>query len=358
MEDKRQFEMQESEQLAALPGTAQLRKVTSYMTGTQLIELASEFARVADDKKLWSLLSRVYADGKILEQISDEDMPRVKGVVDAIMATGMAAEYKLQLFTSFKLPKELLPSDEDIVLLASSCKKKRINILAYFIVDYNLETLLYKDVITQRDVFKIVAKKIGTKRLVALYQYIITSENKEFITGAARMLASEKVRVTYDSSIDVKGLVELIFSSKEVFFTTKLLLCMALNIPKNMLPYGRDLDKNIVISINYEERITKDFVKFYDLRFDCSDRAMCTYYLNNKKTTKERVLVQKFASHLVRIEDEEEKRRLVRKAFRRGGAFRMYAGCMQDGYVDEDKQRRFHCTEDDIQWIKSLPGLK
>lgn len=342
-----------------LPGTAQLRKVTSYMSSMELLELAVAYTREGDDKKLWSLLSRVYTDDKGFNDIVDGDKMAMRAAVDAIMASPVPAEYKLQLFTSFKLPLDMVPADEDIALLAENCNKKRVNILAYFIVAYNLETLLYKYVVGQRDIFKIVAKKIGDKRLVALYEYIILNENKEFITGAVRMMANEKINICYKDTSDIKKLTEVVFESKEVFFTTKLLFCQAFSVPRSVvLTLGRELDKVIKISINYEERITKDFVKLYDLRFDCSDNALCNYYLSNKKATKEKVLVQKFAAHLVRIEDAEEKKKLLRKAFKRGGAFRMYAGCMQDGFVDEDKQKRFHYSDEDIEWVKGLPGLK
>jgi hypothetical protein len=38
--------------------------------------------------------------------------------------------------------------------------------------------------------------------------------------------------------------------------------------------------------------------------------------------------------------------------------FRLYAGCMQDGYVNEEKQRKFHYSEEQIKWVETLPGLK
>ena len=78
---------------------------------------------------------------------------------------------------------------------------------------------------------------------------------------------------------------KLIFESKEVFFTTKLIYCMAFGIPRKVIPMGRDLDKILTISISYEERITKDFVARYRLHFDVSDKAICKYYIANKKTS-------------------------------------------------------------------------
>ena len=36
----------------------------------------------------------------------------------------------------------------------------------------------------------------------------------------------------------------------------------------------------------------------------------------------------------------------------------IYGGGMQDGYVNEDKQRHFHYTDEQIAWVKELPGLK
>ena len=70
------------------------------------------------------------------------------------------------------------------------------------------------------------------------------------------------------------------------------------------------------------------------------------------------MLVSRFATHLVRINDPQTRGRLLHQAFRRGGYFRMYAGCMQDGYVDEEKQKHFHYTDEQIAWVKELPGLK
>ena len=52
------------------------------------------------------------------------------------------------------------------------------------------------------------------------------------------------------------------------------------------------------------------------------------------------------------------RRKLIHGAFKRGGLFRMYAGCMQDGKVDEVKQKRFRYTDEQIAWVKTLPGLK
>lgn len=129
-------------------------------------------------------------------------------------------------------------------------------------------------------------------------------------------------------------------------------------MPEEVVKSESTLDKILKISINYEERITKDFIARYNLSFESSDLAMCKYYLGNKKTANQKALVGKFAAHLVRIEDPRDKSYLLRGAFKRGGYFRMYAGCMQDGYVDMNKMQRFHYSEEDVAWCSNLPGLR
>ena len=73
-------------------------------------------------------------------------------------------------------------------------------------------------------------------------------------------------------------------------------------MPEEVVKSESTLDKILKISINYEEKITKEFIEKYNLSFESSDLAMCKYYLGNKKATNQKSLVGKFAAHLVRIE--------------------------------------------------------
>lgn len=339
----------------SIPGTAKIRKIGAEMAPIELLELSCVVAKEGLDKKLWSILSRVYVNKKTFDGRYEEHMDEY---VKDILNSNVAGELKLQLFTSFKLPKELIPDTEIVREYIDNCDKKRSNIVAYFIADYELEKEFYKLILDNKEIFKIVVKNIDGKRITALYNLIIDKENKEVITGAIRALEEQKVKVICKDEKELKTLSDKVFESKEVFFTTKLLFCITFNVPFENLPYGRDLEKILKISINYEERITKEFVKRYGLKFNVSDEAMCRYYIGNKKATKEKPLVAKFASHLVRIEDEEAKRKLLRGAFKRGGYFRMYAGCMQDGKIDMEKMRRFRYTDEDVEWCRGLAGLK
>ena len=338
-----------------IPGTARIRKIASHMDRMELLQLAANLAEEGYDKKLWSVLSRVYSDKKGFRGTYEEGMDEP---VNRILASDMPAELKLQTFTSFALPQQMKPSDEVIDDLLTHCAPKRINIAAFFMITYDCGAVHYKHLLENRTLFNVYVKNAQQDKLIAVYEKIIKNENKETITGMIRQLQHTKRHFSYQDPEQVKELTELIFQSKQVFFTTKLQACITFNIPEDLLPQGKELYDILKISINYEERITKDFVTHYHLKFDCSDLAMCRYYLGNKKSTKEKALLTKFATHLVKVPDEKEQGKLLHAAFKRGGLFRLYAGCMQDGAVDIEKQNRFHYSEEDIAWCATSPGLE
>ncbi|HOO79456.1 MAG TPA: hypothetical protein PLQ04_03620 [Lachnospiraceae bacterium] len=337
-----------------VPGTAQIRKLTSYMSTMELLETAAKMATEGYDKKLFSILSRVYTEKKSFQGAYEAQM---EPYVLMIQNSSVPSEYKMQTYTSFGLPQELLPKREVILNWLENCSGRRMNIAAYFIEAYQLEAELYREIMLNKALFKMFLRVVNVDTILRLYEVLIQKENKECITGAIRQLQNGKRHFNYTKRGLVLKVTEEAFASKEVFFTTKLLFCLAFDVPKEVLPCTKDLYKIIKISINYEEKITKEFVKKYKLDFDCSDLALCRYYLGNKKAVKEKTLVLRFASHLVQIPDTREKDKLLHGAFKRGGMFRMYAGCMQDGGVIEEKQRRFHYSEEEIAWVKTLPGL-
>ena len=338
-----------------IPGTAQIRKISMALSSVELLLLCKRLASEGLDKKLWSVLSRVYEDHKGFNGSYDEAMDEC---VPAILESSVPAELKLQLFTSFELPVKMLPDKDTTERLIEQCSAKRSNIAGFFIVRYSLERIFYNKVLSDKDIFKIVVKNVSPDRLAGMYEAIIENEKKETITGAIRTLESSKLKFGHLGDEETERFVKLIFESKEVFFTTKLIYCMVFDVPRNKIPLGRELDKILQISINYEEKITKEFVAKYHLRFDVSNEALCKYYIGNKKASNEKNLVFKFAGHLVKIEDDNEKSYLLRSAFKRGGLFRMYAGCMQDGCVNIEKLRKFRYSDEDIEWCKNLPGLK
>ena len=47
-----------------IPGTAQIRKIGASKTGMELLELSGDLAEGGYDKKLFSVLSRVYTEHK------------------------------------------------------------------------------------------------------------------------------------------------------------------------------------------------------------------------------------------------------------------------------------------------------
>lgn len=339
-----------------IPGTAQIRKITSYMDKMELLLLAAKLAENGYEKKLWSVLSRVYSEKKGFQGVYEEG---IEEPLERILASDMPAELKLQTFTSFALPQKVKPSDEVIEELLRKCAVKRINIAAYFLISYDCGAAYYRQILNNKALFHVYVRNAGPLQIIDFYQALIRQEKKETITQTIRQFQRTKRHLKYQGQDEakVREFAELIFQSKEVFFTTKLLACLTFDIPERFLPKGKELYDILKISINYEERITKDFTDHYHIRFDCSDLAMCRYYLGNKKTTKEKALVVKFATHLVKIKDEEEQKKLLHAAFKRGGLFRLYAGCMQDGEVNAEKQRRFHYSEEDIAWCAELPGF-
>lgn len=338
-----------------IPGTAQIRKLGVLLTPMELLELSAKLADGGYDKKLFSVLSRVFGDKKHFGGKFEEGMEEP---LQRILDSGIPTELKLQTFTSFQLPFELVPDKETVSGYIRECSPKRINIAVYFLAEYPIAVRQYEDIISNQTIFRMYLGKAKQLELMRLYAEIFQRENKEFITGALRTLANQKRHFRYPELTEIRNLTEIAFGSKQVFFTSKLLYCVTFDVPKECLPKGNDLYDILKICINYEERITREFVKKYDIRFNCSDAAICRYYLGNRKTQKEKALVAKFATHLVRVEDETEKSKLLHFAFKRGGLFRMYAGCMQDGGVNAEKQKRFHYTDEQIAWCVSLPGLR
>lgn len=339
-----------------IPGTAQIRKITSYMDRMELLKLAAKLAEDGYEKKLWSVLSRVYSEKKGFQGVYEDG---IEEPLERILSSGVPAELKLQTFTSFVLPQKVKPSDGVIEELLHGCAVKRINIAAFFLISYDCGAAHYQQILNHKALFHVYVRNAGLVQILDFYMAIIRQEKKETITQSIRQFQHTRRHLKYQSQNEakIKEFTELVFQSKEVFFTTKLLACLTFDIPENLLPKGKALYDILKISINYEERITKDFVDHYHIRFDCSDLAMCRYYLGNKKTTKEKALVAKFAAHLVNVGDEAEQKKLLHAAFKRGGLFRLYAGCMQDGEVDAEKQRRFHYSEEDIAWCAELPGF-
>lgn len=343
-----------------IPGTAQIRKLGTILSSMELLELSAKLAEGGYDKKLFSLLSRVYGDkkhftGKVEAEIIENEM---KEKVQRIIASNIPTELKMQTFTSFRLPVELLPEKEVVSSWIRDCSVKRQNIAVYFLADYPIAVRQYEDIIGNKAILKAYLKEAKQLELIHLFAEIFVREEKEFITGAIRMLAYEKRHFKYPELSEIKKLTQIAFDSKQVFFTTKLMYCVTFNVPRECLPDSKELYDILKICINYDEKSTKEFSQKYDFHFNSSPEAMCKYYLGNKKSQKEKTLVSKFAANLVNVEDEVTKSKLLHFAFKRGGLFRMYAGCMQDGGVNEEKQKRFRYTEEQIAWVKTLPGLK
>lgn len=344
-------------------GPSRLRKITSQYKTMELLELASEFTKAGYDKKLWSLLSRVYEDKKGFTDTEDSedstyfDRELALDYINDIVSSSMPSEYILQLFTSFNIPYMYKLSDEKVLELIGNINKKRSNIAGYYLALYGGEDKLYKEVLSNKEILKVLSKNISADRMVLMYENIVDNENKEYITGAVRTLNELNPRFIYKNNEIIDKLTKKVFDSKEVFFTTKILFCITFNVPEKCLPEKRDIYKILKICINYEERISREFIKKYNVDFAYNDEAMCKYYISNKKAGNEKLLVSKFANHLIRIDDENVKAKLLKNAFRRGGHFRMYAGCMQDGKVDESKLHRFHYSDEQIEWVKTLAGL-
>lgn len=337
-----------------VPGTAQIRKITSYMSSMELLEMAAHLAEGGYDKKLFSVLSRVFTEKKGFDHILEDGMQEK---VQRILSSDVPAELKMQAFTSFELPREIAPDPETARALVRACSPKRLNIAAFFIAAYDYEIEGYSMIVDNRALMKIFATSVKAEPLLLMYEAIIENEQKEYITGVTRVIRTAARKFSYSDTSLVRRVTEKVFASREVFYTSKILYCLAFCVPEECLPSRRDMYKILKISVNYDERATKEFAKRYHNDFDVSESALCHYYLSNRKAEKEKPLVVKFACHVVRVESEAERRKLLHLAFKRGGMFRMYAGCMQDGGVNEEKQRRFRYSEEDIAWVKTLPGL-
>ncbi|MBR5421873.1 MAG: hypothetical protein IK115_12070 [Lachnospiraceae bacterium] len=340
-----------------VPGTYQIRKITSRKNSMELLATAEHLAAGGYDKKLFGVLSRVFTEHKGFHY---EDREGMEELVNSIMASSVPSELKMQTFTSFEIPVKYKPDTDTVLRWVKECTPRRINIAGFFLAAYQYGAECYPCILGQRMIFRAYFSVVPAADALCFFEAMLPKENKETITGAVRMIRNTKRRFTYtDADTEtLKRVTAAVFASREVFFTSKLLYCLAFHIPAAYLPEKRELYKMLKISISYEENTTRDFVKRYHLDFDLSEEAICKYLLGNKKSDKERTLVSRFAGHVVNVEDEALRGKLIHGAFKRGGLFRMYAGCMQDGKVDEQKQKRFHYTDEQIEWVKNLPGLK
>ena len=107
-----------------IPGTAQIRKIGSYMSSMELLELSAKLAMMGLDKKLWSVLSRVYEDKKSFNyEIEDSFIQDAHKYVDVIVSSSVPAELKIQTFTSFRLPKDFIPNIDTVKELIVSADK-------------------------------------------------------------------------------------------------------------------------------------------------------------------------------------------------------------------------------------------
>ena len=337
-----------------VPGTAQIRKIASVQSPMELLQTAEHLASGGYDKKLFSVLSRVFTEHK---GFHGEEQEGMRALVHGIVNSSVPSELKMQTFTSFELPVSLKPDAQPAEHWVKTCASKRMNIAAYFLAGFDYGKELYSVIIANKTLFRLYVSAAKPDTLLEMYETVIELESKEDITGLTRMIRNIKRRYVYTDRTVAKRVTDKVFESKKVFFTSKLLYCLAFSVPGDCLPDKKELMKILRISVNYEEKTAKDFVRRYRMDFDVSDKALCTYFLSNKKAEKERPIVVRFATHLVLIEDKEEQKRLLHQAFKRGGLFRMYAGCMQDGGVNEEKQKRFHYSDEQIAWVKTLPGL-
>ncbi len=337
-----------------IPGTYQIRRIATRLSPIELLKVAEHLAAEGYDKKLFSLLSRVFTEHK---GFGYTDQEGIKELIESIASSDMPAELKMQSFTSFEIPRELRPDTDTARKWVLECAPKRKNIAAFFMASYHYGADMYDIICVDREINKVYIESSSAEDALLLFEAVMEKEDKEFITGMIRNVKNYYHRVKYKDLELVRRITEKVFVSKQVFFTSKILYCLAFYIPAECLPHDRELYKILKISVNYEEKITKEFVKRYHMDFDLSEEALCRYYLGNKKSENEKALVSRFASHVVQVKDEQLRRKLIHGAFKRGGLFRMYAGCMQDGKVDEQKQKRFRYTDEQIEWVKTLPGL-
>ncbi|MCQ2520818.1 MAG: hypothetical protein MJ105_00430 [Lachnospiraceae bacterium] len=346
-------------EMDGIPGTAQIRKIATKLSPQELLELSAKLAKEGYDKKLFAVLSRTYEERK---GFSFAPVSGIETLLNDIIESQMPAELKMQCFTSFEIAPEALPDETTIDEWLATCNPKRMNIAGFFLAAYHLGKENYERLLENHAMFAAYVKAASLSDMIALYEMVMTLREKEYVTGAIRMLYNEKHKFKYQTAEEKKAIYQLTkkaFAEKQVFFTTKLMYCLAFKVPREELPRGKELYETIKISINYEERATLEFIREYNLDFNTSDSAMCRYYLANKKTPREKNLVAKFANHVVRVEDEVEKSKLLHFAFKRGGYFRMYAGIMQDGgKVDPVKMQKFHYKEEDVVWVKTLAGVE
>ena len=320
----------------------------------ELLETAARLASEGYDKKLFSVLSRVYTEKKGFGFVYQEGMD---GYVKEICDSAVPAEYKLQTYTSFQLPMQLKPGEDTVREWLEKCSPNRLNIAAYFIDAYGYERKLYREIMGKKALFTGFISCASPSALLSFFDEVTEREEKEQITGVIRAVRNSRRRFRYRDTKQVKAVSEKVFASRKVFYTSKIMYCVAFGVPAECLPSRKEISKMLAISVNYEEKTTKDFVTRYHFDFDMSDEALCRYILANKKSDRERTIVAHFAQHVTAVRDEAVKGKLLHLAFKRGGLFRMYAGCMQDGRVDVVKQRRFHYTDEQIEWVKTLPGL-
>ena len=116
-----------------VPGTYQIRKIASRLTPIELLKVAEHLAAEGYDKKLFSLLSRVYTENK---GFANKDQEGIKELIGKIAASSMPAELKMQAYTSFEVPREYRPSLEMAEKWVMECAEKRKNIAAFFMVSY------------------------------------------------------------------------------------------------------------------------------------------------------------------------------------------------------------------------------
>ena len=81
-----------------VPGTAQIRKIGAQYSSEELMKICAEMASGGYEKKLFSILSRVYAEKKGFHK---EDFLGIDEYVAAILESDMPAELKMQTFTCF-----------------------------------------------------------------------------------------------------------------------------------------------------------------------------------------------------------------------------------------------------------------
>ena len=267
MADEQNMNNQTDEQNAdpMVPGTYQIRRIASRLSPIELLKVAEHLAVNGYDKKLFSLLSRVFTEHKGFDH---KDQEGIKELIGSIAASDMPAELKMQSFTSFEISEEYRPDVETARKWVSECAPKRKNIAAFFMASYHYGADLYDIICKDRDINKIYIESTSADDILLLFEAVIEKEDKEFITGMVRNVKNFYHRVKYKDMELVKRVTDEVFASKKVFFTSKILYCLAFYIPAECLPHDKELYKILRISVNYEEKITREFVKRYHMDFD------------------------------------------------------------------------------------------